>query len=134
MLVYSLDTNVKIYRVTLKSSGYIAQDITGYVFKIVSESNVSKGIAIIYTNEEGCSVIEIEYEPELLADLEQLLKELRCMDKNLCDTILGRNIIIPIINGSLFLGRFKNIVFIDMSNKIGDKSLVIVIEGLFKNS
>lgn len=125
---------IRVYKITLHSPGYVAQDVTGYVAGVLSESNISKGIAIVYTNEERCSVIEIEYEPELLADLEQLLKNLGCLDKGLCDVVLGRSVTIPIINGSLFLGRFKNIVFIDTSGKAGEKSLVIVIEGLSKGS
>lgn len=112
----------------------MAQDITGHIDRIVSESSISKGIAVVYTNEDGCLVIETEYDPELLADLEQLLKDLGCIDKGLCDVVLGKSVTIPIINGSLFLGRFKNIVLIDISNKAGEKSLVIVIEGLLKDS
>lgn len=129
-----MSMDVKIYRIILSSSGYTAQDVTGYIAKVVSDSGISKGIAVVYTNEDGCSVVEIEYEPELLADLEQLLKELGCMERNLCNVILGRSVVIPIINRSLFLGRFKNIVFIDTSNKAGDKSLVIAVEGLFESS
>lgn len=126
--------DLRVYRVNINSPGYMAQDISGHVARVISESGISRGIAVVYTNEEGCSVIEIEYEPELLADLEQLLKDLGCIDKDLCDVVLGKSVTIPIVSGSLFLGRFKNIVFIDTSRKAGDKSLVIVVEGLFKSS
>lgn len=123
--------NIKIIKLSLESSGYEVQDITPYVARLIAENGLRKGIAIVYTSEKECSITEIEYEPELLADLEEFLKTSGCMDKGLCSSLIGKNIVVPIINGSLFLGQFKKIVFVDMSRVSGEKSVVIVLEGIF---
>jgi hypothetical protein len=47
-----------------------------YVRGIVSELRIDKGIAIIYTHEKRCTTTKIEYELELLTDLETFLKTL----------------------------------------------------------
>jgi len=126
--------DVKIYRLTFESPGYTVLDITSHIAEIVHQTGFYKGTAIIYTNEEGCAVIEIEYAPDLLEDLELFLKKLGCIEENLCDVILGRSVVIPVVNGSMFLGRFKNLAFIDISRKAGNKALVMVLEGIFKSS
>ena len=126
--------DIRTYRILLESSGYGAQDINAYIAELIYKNNLRKGLAVVYTNEKGCSVVEIEYEPELLADLEEFLKNIGCMDSGLCSILLGKSVVVPIINNSLFLGQFKKIVFIDISRVSGEKSLVIVLEGLFKDS
>ncbi|MDK6028204.1 YjbQ family protein [Ignisphaera sp. 4213-co] len=125
---------IKIVKLTLRSSGYEVQDITAHVAQLVKENGLENGLAILYTNERGCSVAEIEYEPELLADLETFLQKVGCIDKNICNVLIGKNTFVPVVHSSLFLGQFKNIVFVDVSRVDGEKSLVIVLEGIFKNN
>lgn len=129
-----MNLNVRILKISIESEGYTVIDITNHIKNIVLEFKMNKGIVVIYTQEKGCALAEIEYEPELLADLEFLLEKLGCINANLCDIVLGRNIIVPVVNGSLFLGQFKNIVLIDTSRIPGQKSMVIVLEGVFKDS
>lgn len=126
--------DVKVYRVLVESSGYTAIDITEYVRSVVTEAGLVRGLAVVYAVERGCSVAEVEYELELLADLEVLLKNLGCVETDLCSVVLGREVIVPVVNGSLFLGQFKNIVLVDVSRAAGSKSVVIALEGVFKNS
>lgn len=126
--------DVKVYKLIIESPGYTAQDVTSYVADIVSKSGIKKGIAVVYAYDVNCMVVEIEYEPDLLADLEQFLKNIGCLDEGLCEVVLGKSVVVPIINGSMFLGRFKNIVFVDVSRVKGSKDLVVVLEGVFKDS
>ncbi|MEM0027866.1 MAG: YjbQ family protein [Ignisphaera sp.] len=126
--------DLKVYRLTFESKGYEAQDITAHIANVIRESGLVNGIAVLYTNERGCSVTEIEYEPELLADLEELLHKVGCVDKLLCNVIIGKNVFVPVVKGSMFLGQFKRIVFVDISRIEGSKSVVLVLEGVFKSS
>jgi thiamine phosphate synthase YjbQ (UPF0047 family) len=126
--------SLKIVRVFIESPGYTVIDLTESVRGVVVELKMDRGIVVVYTNERGCSVTEIEYEPNLLADLEDLLKKLGCIETALCDVVLSRSIVIPVINGNLFLGQFKKVVLVDTSKKSGEKSLVMVLEGVFKGN
>lgn len=123
---------IKIVKMMLKSSGYTAIDITEHVGSTVKVYRLSNGFIHIFTPEKGCSITLIEYEPKLLADLEEFLKRIGCIDVGLCDAIVGKGSIVPIVNESLFTGQFKRIVFIDTSKTVGEKTVVLTLEGIFK--
>lgn len=126
--------DVKVIKIKLESPGYTVVDITPYVRELVDNNQLDKGIALVYSGEKNSIITEIEYEPELLSDLEVFLKNIGCIDKGLCDVVLGRSVTVPVINGHLFLGQFKNIVFIDLSRNAGEKSVVVALEGIFKSN
>ncbi len=123
---------IKIVKMMLESNGYVAMDITGHVSSIAKTHLLSNGFIHVFTPERGCSIVLIEYEPELLADLEEFLKRIGCIDAELCDAVVGKGSIVPVVNGLLFTGQFKKIVFIDTSKTIGEKTVVLTLEGIFK--
>ncbi|MEM2699025.1 MAG: YjbQ family protein [Ignisphaera sp.] len=129
----SRGVEVKIIKMVIDSSGYTAMDITSYVNSVVKSHGLSHGLAHIFTPEKKCSITLIEYEPELLADLEEFLKRVGCIDVGLCDAVIGKGTVLPVVNGSLFTGQFKRIVFIDTSRTVGEKSVVLTLEGIFKD-
>jgi thiamine phosphate synthase YjbQ (UPF0047 family) len=131
-LAVSLD--LKIYRLGVESPGYTAIDVTEHVRRVVSESGMLNGLVLVYSKDVGCAVIEIEYEPGLLADLEELLKRIGCLDTKLCDAVLGKEVQVLVVNGELFLGQFKRVVLVDVSRVAGEKELVVALEGEFKSS
>uniref|UniRef100_A0A7C5YUB0 YjbQ family protein n=1 Tax=Ignisphaera aggregans TaxID=334771 RepID=A0A7C5YUB0_9CREN len=126
------EIRIKMIRIVIESSGYTAIDITSYVDNAVKSQGLYNGFVHVFTSEKKCSVTLIEYEPELLSDLEEFLKRIGCIDIGLCDAIIGKSAIVPVVNNTLFLGQFKRIVFIDTSNVTGEKGLVLTIEGVFK--
>lgn len=117
----------------IESSGYTAIDITGYVNDVVKNQGLLYGLVHMFTPERKCSITLIEYEPELLADLEEFLKRIGCVDAGLCDAVIGKGVIAPIVSGTLFLGQFKRVVFVDTSRVVGEKSVVLTLEGIFEN-
>ncbi len=125
---------VALARLRIDSSGYTAIDITEHVKKLVVDQGLRDGVVLVYTPEKRCSITLIEYEPNLLADLEDLLKRIGCIDIGVCDAIIGKSVALPAIRGSLELGMFKRIVFIDLSKVGGEKVVVIVLEGVFEAS
>uniref|UniRef100_A0A7C4FD01 YjbQ family protein n=1 Tax=Ignisphaera aggregans TaxID=334771 RepID=A0A7C4FD01_9CREN len=126
--------NIKTARMWIKSPGYTAEDITNYVASVLKEMRFRRGIAVVHTPERGCNIVEIEYEPNLLKDLESLLKNSGCMDSSICSALLSKSIIIPVHNGSMLLGQFKKVVFIDLSRDEGLKEVIVVGEGVFEVS
>mgnify|MGYP001772882996 CR=1 FL=1 len=124
---------VKIVKMMIESSGYTAIDITRYVDDAVKNQGLLYGLVHVFTPEKKCSITLIEYEPELLADLEEFLKRVGCIDVGLCDAVIGKGTAAPIVNGALFLGQFKRVVLVDTSGIVGEKSVVLTLEGVFKN-
>lgn len=125
---------LKMVKTYVESTGYIAIDITNIVESLANKYKLDNGLAYVFTPEKKCSVTMIEYEPELLADLEEFMKRLKCVELGTCDALIGKSVVIPIHSGKPFLGTFKRIVFIDTSNIAGEKSVVIVFEGVFKDN
>jgi len=125
---------LKMVKTYVESTGYTAIDITNIVDSLTNEHRFDNGLAYVFTPEKRCSVTMIEYEPELLADLEEFMKRLKCVELGTCNALIGKSAVIPIHNGKCFLGTFKRIVFIDTSNIAGEKSMVIVFEGIFKDN
>ncbi len=127
-----MSLSVALARLRIDSSGYTALDITEYVKSVVAEQGLRDGVVLVYTPEKRCSVTLIEYEPSLLADLEDFLKRVGCADIGVCDAVIGKSVALPVVRGSLELGMFKRIVFVDFSRSSGEKVVVVALEGVFE--
>jgi len=127
--------STRLYRLEIESSGYGAEDITSVIARIVKELGLERGIVVVYAVDRGCAVTCIEYEPQLLADLEDLLKKVGGVDRPwIAEALIGKSVVVPVHGGSLQLGRFKSIVFLDLSRVRGSKSVVVALEGVFRGS
>ncbi|MCD6488473.1 MAG: YjbQ family protein [Desulfurococcales archaeon] len=122
----------KTYSFMVESSGWTAIDLTGRIEELVTNSGFNKGLATVYTPEENVVVTLIEYEPNLLSDLEELINKLKGPG-SLVEALIGKSIVVPITNHSLDLGVFKHIVLVDLSRKKGAKKVIIGIEGIHGN-
>ena len=126
--------SIRIYRLSIESSGYGAEDITSAIARVVRESGLESGVAVVQALDRGCMATFIEYEPDLLADLESLLEKVNALSKpSVAEALIGKSVVVPVHGGSLQLGRFKSVVFIDISRVRGEKSLVIALEGVFRD-
>ncbi len=124
-----MDMVVRVYEYTVESSGWNAFDITSVVEEIVKETGLEKGLVHVFTPESKCIVLFIEYEPNLLSDLEDFMNKYMC-SPSVLEGLLGKSVTAPFIKGSLEIGVFKRIVFIDLSRSSGEKRVVITIEGI----
>ena len=120
----------KLEIVTLKigTEGYGVYDITDNVQNEILKRKLLKGLVTVYSPEEHVSTILIEYEPNLLADLEKLIKNLG----GIAEALLGKTVSIPVVDMFLDTGRFKRIVLVDISNKGGVKKVYVAMEGVFE--
>ncbi len=78
---------------------------------------------------KNTSITLTEYEPDLLADLEKLVKYLGGWS-SVAEVLTGKGTTAPIIDGKLGLGAFKRIIFLDFSGEKGDKEVIVVVEGV----
>ena len=112
----------------IETEGYGAYDITDKVQDEVLKHKLVNGLVTVYSPEEYVSIVLIEYEPNLLADLEKLMKELG----GAAEALLGKTVSIPVVDIFLDTGRFKRIVLVDISNRGGVKKVYVAMEGIFE--
>ncbi len=113
------------------SEGYMAIDLTGDVKDFIDRNKLKDGLLYLSSREPGVVVTLIEYEPNLLRDLEKLLELVSSYGRRyVAEAILGKTAILPVINGDIYGGVFKHPVLIDLSKEPGSKEVLLLYEGL----
>ena len=119
-------------------------DITPVVAKDVSSSGIQSGTVTIFVNGSTAGVTTIEYEPGLVADLEDMWDRLVPEKKeykhnrawgdenghsHVRAALLGASLTIPFMNKTMALGTWQQIVLIDFDNRSRSREIVIQILG-----
>ncbi len=112
-------------------------DITSEIQKIVKESNVQEGIAIVFTKHTTTALIVNENERRLLSDIELLLESIAPKGKgykhdeidnnahsHLRAVLLNPSVAIPIKDGKVELGTWQSILFVELDGPRLRKILV----------
>ena len=104
-------------------------NITHEIQKVVSESKIREGSAIIFVKGSTASISTIEYEPNLLADFKDAIERLvpsktkyrhteTWGDDNgkshVRATLMGPSLTVPFKDSKLLLGRGQQIVLLDL--------------------
>lgn len=119
--------------ITIQSKGFTdVLDITQQVQQIVAGSGIREGSVTVFVKGSTAGVSTIEYEPGLIADLQQTFERLvpsnvtyqhdrRWGDGNgfshIRATIMGPSLNVPISMGSMALGTWQQIVVVDFDNR-----------------
>jgi secondary thiamine-phosphate synthase enzyme len=119
-------------------------DITEQVQRIVSSSSIITGIANVHVIGSTGAVGTIEFEPGLRADLPQMLDTLfppsrdygherQWGDGNghshLQATMLGPSLSVPVGNGSLILGTWQQIFFLECDIRPRQRTIIVTVQG-----
>jgi secondary thiamine-phosphate synthase enzyme len=117
-------------------------DITGKVKSIVRSKNVESGICVIFTKHTTTGIIINENETGLKNDILMLLNDLIPKSKgylhdriddnahaHLRSVVLGSSVTIPIENGTLTLGTWQSIFFVECDGPRRREVCVSVIKG-----
>ncbi len=119
-------------------------DITRAVVGAVQESTLNSGVVTLFTPSATSGLTTIEYEPGCLDDLQRLFDEIvdparhyahnaRWGDGNghshVRAALLGPSLTVPFVDGSLTLGTWQQIIFIDFDNRSRRRRLVAQIIG-----
>ena len=119
-----------LHKISVKTNGWTAMDLTEDIQRIVYEKKLKHGVVTVFTPSKNVVVTTIEYEPQLLGDLESLIKKLGG-PSSIVEALIGKTTTIPVVNSNLETGTYKRIVLIDLSNEPGDKEVIIVLEGIY---
>ncbi len=119
-------------------------DITRPVSQAVLKSGLQNGIVTVFCPSSTSALTTIEFEPGVLSDLKQLLDEIVPADKayehdaawgdgngysHVRAALLGPSLTVPFSQGSLTLGTWQQIVYIDFDNRERSRQLVVQIIG-----
>ena len=120
------------------------RDVTPEVAKLVADSGVAHGIASVSITGSTGAITTIEYEDGALNDLRRALDSIaptsdhydhndRWGDGNgfshVRSALLKTSICIPIANGELALGKWQQIVVINLDNRGREREVVAVVLG-----
>ncbi len=120
------------------------KDITSKVESIVKKSKVQNGMVLVFVPGSTASITTIEYEPGLLQDFPALMERIapknieyehhkRWHDGNghshVRASLMGPSLVVPVINGSLALGTWQQIVFVDFDNRPRNRKIIVQVQG-----
>jgi len=119
-------------------------DLTEGVERAVSESGVKNGTVTIFTPSSTSGLTTIEYESGALNDLRRTFEEIVPSDReydhnerwgdgnghsHVRAALLGASLTVPFVNGSLTLGTWQQIIFVDFDVRARQRELVLQVMG-----
>ena len=127
----------------VKTKGYTdIIDITKYIQSIVDSTNIKEAQVLVFIGGSTASITSIEYEPGLLKDLPEALERISPSgihyyhDETWGDgngmahvraSILGCSITIPLVNGTLMLGTWQQIILVDFDNRPRNRNIIVQV-------
>lgn len=120
------------------------RDITPDVADLVSRSGVRTGAAIVQLKGSTGAITTIEYEKGALADLRRALDQLAPVNveyaheaayhdgngfSHVRSALLKTSLSVPIMDGRLQVGRWQQIVVINLDNRPRQREVVAVVVG-----
>jgi len=117
-------------------------NITEKIDDIVRESNVRNGACFIFTKSTTSAITIMEFEPGLVEDMKNMLSRLIPKEYNyehekkwhdgnghshVRASFLKPEIYVPIVNGSLALGTWQQIVFIELDIRARERTIIVQI-------
>jgi len=119
-------------------------DITAEVSRAVQQSGIMSGVATIFCPSSTSALTTIEYESGVLQDLKRLFDQAVPLEQNyqhnlrwgdgnghshVRAALLGPSLSVPFVNGSLTLGTWQQIVYVDFDNRPRRRELVVQVMG-----
>ncbi len=119
-------------------------DITGEVQRAVEESGLYAGVATVFVPGSTAAVTTIEYEPGLAKDFPEMLGRLAPKDieyehqkawhddngrSHVKASLVGPGISVPFDEGTLTLGTWQQIVFVELDVRPRRREIVVQVMG-----
>lgn len=131
--------------ISLKTKGFSdVIDITGKVASIVENSGITDGLVTVFCQGSTGCITSIEYESGVVGDLKRAIERIvpsgmdyehdkRWGDGNgfshVRAALMKPSLTVPLVKGSLTLGTWQQLVFIDFDNRGRSRNIVVQITG-----
>jgi len=127
-------------KIILSTRGfYDIINITGEVEKIVKKSKIKEGLVNVFVKGSTAAITTIEYEPNLVRDMKELIEKLIPQNKSyhhigngfshLRASLFSASLSIPLTKGKLELGTWQQIVLVDFDNRARQREVMVKIIG-----
>jgi len=131
------------YRFKTEGDGTVV-DLTGELERIVNENGLQSGLLNVFVPGSTGAITTIEYEPGLIKDIPELFEKLIPSDRSyyhdqtwgdangfshLRAALVGPSITVPVSDGSLQLGTWQQVVFLEFDNRARNRRVVITFVG-----
>ena len=136
---------VKTGSIQLNTKGNAdVQDITPQVAQVIRNSEVKNGTVTIFCPSSTSALTTIEYESGCVSDLRRLFEEIIPQNKEYAHNarwhdgnghshiraaLLGPSLTIPFVEGSLTLGTWQQVIYVDFDVRSRHRELVLQIIG-----
>jgi len=136
---------VKTQSISLNTRGDAdIQDITPQVSAAISKSGLKNGIVTVFCPSSTSALTTIEYESGCLGDLRRLFDEILPTNREYAHNarwgdgnghsharaaLLGASLTIPFVDGSLTLGTWQQVIYVDFDNRPRRRELVVQVIG-----
>jgi secondary thiamine-phosphate synthase enzyme len=119
-------------------------DITAMTQEKVQQAGLTQGIAVAFVPGSTGAVLTIEFESGLVHDFQRLMEQLapqsspyehdrRWGDGNgfshIRAALMGASAVVPVVDGSLALGTWQQLVFVDFDNRRRQRTVIIQLLG-----
>jgi secondary thiamine-phosphate synthase enzyme len=119
-------------------------DITEETSKAVKEEKIKDGVVILFISGSTAAITTIEYEPGLLYDFPAMLSRLAPRNiayqhdntwhdgnghSHVRASLLGASLAVPFKDRNLLLGRWQQIVVVEMDTRQRERKIVLQILG-----
>ncbi|RKY93279.1 MAG: YjbQ family protein [Ignavibacteriae bacterium] len=119
-------------------------DLTEKVEAVITGSNFDEGNVLIFASGSTAGITTIEYEPGLLQDYPKFFDRIAPVNINyehdntwhdgnghshVRASLQGASLTVPFVNGSLALGTWQQIIFIDFDNRSRSREVVVQLMG-----
>jgi secondary thiamine-phosphate synthase enzyme len=136
---------VKTFSIPLNTKGNAdITEITHDVAQVIGKSGIQDGIVTIFTPSSTSTLTTIEYEAGCLSDLRRLLDQIAPAGKDYAHharwgddnghshvraALLKPFLTVPFVKGSMTLGTWQQIIFIDFDTRPRRRELVVQVMG-----
>ena len=136
---------VETHSINFKTSGNCnIIDLTGKVEAIISGSNFDEGSVLIFAGGSTAGITTMEYEPGLLQDYPKFFDRIAPVNMNyehdntwhdgnghshVRASLQGASLTVPFVDGSLTLGTWQQIIFVDFDNRSRSREVVVQLMG-----
>ena len=119
-------------------------DITTMVQDFVSDCGLEEGMAHVFVSGSTGALTTIEYEPGLKQDIFEALERVAPSSveykhdelwhdgnghSHVRASLVGPCLSVPVVNGKLVLGRWQQIVFLELDNKPRERRILVQVMG-----
>ena len=136
---------IQTKKVALQTKGNAdAHDITDAIARCLRETELRSGTVTLFCPSSTSALTTIEFEPGAVSDLRRLFDELAPPDRRYAHeerwhdgnghshvraALLGPSLVVPFVDGSMTLGTWQQILYLDFDIRPRRREIVVQIAG-----